>query len=77
VFLGRAGPTISVSFYIWLNSMCRCLYVLSMWLGTWFTHEMWASMNWVRYLAEEGAAKAYVAASVSVLGLLALYCFKM
>jgi hypothetical protein len=29
-----------------------------MWLGTWFTQEMSASMNWVKYLAEAGAAKA-------------------
>jgi hypothetical protein len=33
-------------------------HVLSMWLVTWFTQEMSASMNWVRYLAEAGAANA-------------------
>jgi hypothetical protein len=32
--------------------------ILSMWLGTWLTQEMSASMNWVKYLAEAGAAKA-------------------
>jgi hypothetical protein len=35
--------------------------------GTWLIHEAWASMNWVRYLAEEEFANAYVAASVSKL----------
>lgn len=35
--------------------------------ATWFIHEVWASINWVRYLAEVGPAKAYVAASVSKL----------
>lgn len=35
--------------------------------GTWLIHEAWASMNWVRYLAEGGSANAYVAANVSKL----------
>jgi hypothetical protein len=36
----------------------RILGVLSMWLGTWLTQEISASINCVRYLAEAGAAKA-------------------
>lgn len=66
LFTGSAGPTGSTYISHFLTRSTESS-LLSMSRGTWFTQEIWASMNWVRYLAADGMANAYVAVNVPML----------